>query len=264
MSYKEIGAPDRVNSPMMRGELGVLELTTYDEAIREAAGQLKAIVDSGGPSLIAGVASAHATNEDLAIFARFLQALPSENYGVAVPTGEDDALLIKKEKAANAVGARALGFGDARAVADRVRGGGIRGLIVMGHDLLEESILSDPEVLSNVDTLIVLDTHHSAMERFAHFVFPTRHAAEKHGTLTNHAGRVQAIRPAVEPAWDARADGEVIALLAAALGLSGFDGKYDVRAASKSLAERQPAFAGIDLDAVGESGAVLAGTGAES
>ena len=93
---------------------------------------------------------------------------------------------------------------------DRLRSGGVDGLIVMGHDVLDAAYLGGVELLTKLDTLIVLDTHHSALERVAHVLLPVRVAAEKHGTLTNFAGRVQKIQPAVEPTWEALDDGEVL------------------------------------------------------
>jgi predicted molibdopterin-dependent oxidoreductase YjgC len=93
----------------------------------------------------------------------------------------------------------------------------------------------------------------------AHLVFPTRHAAEKSGTLTNHAGRVQRIEQAVEPGFESYADGEILSRLGAALGLAGFEGGYDPRAVSREIAASVPAFAGIDMDSLSEEGAVLAG-----
>jgi hypothetical protein len=50
----------------------------------------------------------------------------------------------------------------------------------------------------------------------------------------------------------------VIAKLGAALGLEGFDGSYDARQVARDLAAANPAFAGIDLDSVGDEGRVLA------
>jgi len=58
---------------------------------------------------------------------------------------------------------------------------------------------------------------HSALERVAHVVIPVRHAAEKSGHFTNHAGLVQAVSPAVEPAGDALAEAEAFDRIAAAL-----------------------------------------------
>ena len=100
-------------------------------------------------------------------------------------------------------------------------------------------------------------------DRIAHVLLPTRVAAEKYGTLTNHAGHVQRLRPAVEPAFEALSEGLVLARLGAALGLAGFDGKFDAREMSRQLAANVPAFAGVDVDSVGDGGAPLAsGVGA--
>jgi predicted molibdopterin-dependent oxidoreductase YjgC len=166
--------------------------------------------------------------------------------------------LVKAEKAANATGARALGFADAHGVVDRIRGGGVDGLIVLGHDLLDPAYLGDPAALAHLDTVIVLDTHRSELERVAHVLLPVRVAAEKSGTLTNHAGRVQRVVSAVEPAFESYAEGEVLAKLGAALRLDGFDGKWDAREVSRSLGASNPAFVGIDHASVGEQGRELA------
>ena len=88
-------------------------------------------------------------------------------------------------------------------------------------------------------------------------VFPTRLAAEKYGTLTNSAGRVQRVRPAVEPSWEAHSEGDVLTALGVALGLAGFDSHFDARQISSALAAQIPAFAACSWDEVGESGASL-------
>ncbi len=243
MTYREIGAADRLQHPLVRGSLGVPELTSMAVAIETAAARLRKLVASKGAGVIAGLASAHATNEDLFAFRRFLDALGTETAGVAVIQGPADALLVKAEKAANAAGARSLGFGDARPVLDRLRSGGVDALVVMGHDVLDASYLGGVEQLQKLDTLIVLDTHRSALESVAHVVFPTRVAAEKHGTLTNHAGRVQAVRPAVEPAWEALAEGEVLTRLGRALELPGWPARWDARSVARELVAAHPALA---------------------
>jgi len=264
LSYREIGAPDRVKEPFVRRGSGAREAASYDSAIEEAAGRLSSIVASKGAGVIAGIASPHATNEELFAFRRLIEALGIETSGVAVVRGASDDLLVKQEKAANGAGARALGFGDAAAVVERIRAGGVDALLMMGHDLLHEQFLGGTEALERLDTVIVLDSHVSAIERVAHVMLPTRVAAEKRGTLTNHAGRVQRVWPAVEPSWEAYSDGEVIARLGRALGLEGFDGRFDVRRISAALATSVSAFAEIDLDSVGDGGRVLSGAGATS
>ena len=89
-------------------------------------------------------------------------------------------------------------------------------------------------------------------------VVPVRHAAEKLGSFVNAARRVQKVVPAVESAWETYADGEVLAKLGAALGLDGFDGSYDAKQVARDLAAANPAFAGIDLDSIGDTGRTLA------
>ncbi len=258
MSYRNIGAADRLKHVLVRGSLGVPEVASFDAAIEESAVRLSRLRESKGSSAIAAVASPHATNEDLFVLRRFLDALGVASAGVAVVRGEADDLLIKADKAANAAGAEALGFGDARAVVEGIRKGEIDGLIVLGHDVLDANILGDVGLLGDLDTLIALDTHQSALQRVAHVMFPVRHLAEKFGTVVNAAGLVQRVRPAVEPAWEAHAEGAILARIGHALGLAGFDGRFDPREESKRLGADHPAFVGIDWNSVGESGRSLA------
>jgi NADH-quinone oxidoreductase subunit G len=260
MSYKEIEAPERLTEVSRRGESGSLEPVTLQAGILAAAERLRRVADAKGAGVIVGFASAHATNEDLFTFKKLLSGLGTEAAAVPVVTGEADDLLVKAEKAANATGARALGFDDPGRVLERVRGGGADAAIVLGHDLLDEAFLGDTTALARLDTVILLDTRHSDLERVAHVVFPTRHAAEKSGTLTNHAGRVQRIEQAVEPRFESYADGEVLCRLGVALGLPGFESDYDPRAVSREMASAVPAFAGIDLDSLGEEGADIKGS----
>jgi NADH-quinone oxidoreductase subunit G len=260
LSYREIGSPDRLKHCLVRSSDGILAPASFDAAVEEAAVRLRRLVEVKGAGVIAGIASAHATNEDLFTFRRFLDALGTETRGAPVVVGASDEILIEAEKAANAVGARAMGFGDAALVVDRIKSGGVEAVVVLGHDILDERYLGGTRELSSLDTVIVLDLRQSELHHVAHVVFPTRHTAEKRGTLTNFAGRVQRVQPVVEPAWGAHAEGEVLAKLGAAMKLAGFDGSYDPGEVSRDLARTQPAFAGIDLDSVGRGGRVLAGT----
>lgn len=260
MSYKEIEAADRLTDVSVRSESGTLESVTLQTGIRAAARRLRAVVDAKGAGVIVGFASAHATNEDLFTFRKLLSGLGTDAAAVPVVTGEADHLLVKAEKAANATGARALGFADPARVIERIRGGGADAVIALGHDILDPAYLGDTAELAKLDTVILLDTNHSDLERVAHVVFPTRHAAEKSGTLTNHAGRVQRIEQAVEPCFESYADGEVLNRLGVAVDLAGFESGYDPRAVSREIASSVPAFAGIDLDSLGGEGAVLAGS----
>jgi NADH-quinone oxidoreductase subunit G len=227
MSYKRIGAEDRLHRPLVRGDDGVLREASLESALAVAAERLRRLVDAKGAGVVAVVASAHATNQDLAMLRCLVDAVGIDTVGVAVVVGEGDALLIKPEKAANAAGARARGFDDLGPVLERLRGGGVEALLCLGHDLLHESLLGGTGPLEGLDSVVVLDTHRSELERVADVVLPARHAAEKHGTLTNHAGLEQRLQPAVEPAFQAWSEGELLARLGAALELEGFDGSFD-------------------------------------
>jgi predicted molibdopterin-dependent oxidoreductase YjgC len=227
-------------------------------ALEEAARRLRGVVEARGAEAVVVLASPHAGNEDLFTQRRFCDALGVGASGAAVVQGGGDALLVKVDKAANAEGARRIGFGDAADVLGRIRSGAAAAALVLGHDLLDAQFLGGPDALAALDVLVVLDTHQSALLRVADVLVPVRHAAEKHATLTNHAGRVQRVQPAVEPAFEAWSDGEVIEKLGALLGLDGFEGAYEVRAASKALSEALPAFAGVHLGTLGDQGRALA------
>jgi NADH-quinone oxidoreductase subunit G len=258
LSYRAIGAPDRLKEPQLRGSDGRLAPTDLATAIEAAAARIRRLVDENGAGVVAGIASAHATNEDLFTFWKFLDALGADTRGAPVIRGPADGILVEPEKAANARGARELGFDVTDTVADRIRSGGVDAAIVLGHDILDAQFLGGTDALATLDTLVVLDLHQSELHHVADVVIPTRHAAEKDGTLTNSSGRVQRVRRAHEPAWQAWSEGGVISLLGAALGLAGFDGSWDVAAVSAELARSHPRFAGVDLASVGRGGVELA------
>ncbi len=144
---------------------------------------------------------------------------------------------------------------------DRIRGGGARVLIALGHDVLDPAFGAHEAFFRGLDTLILLDSHRSALEQLAHVVLPARVAAEKLGTLTNHAGRVQRVEPAVEPAHQALAEGELLVRLGSALGLAGFEGPWDAASVSRAIGTVVPAFAGVDVESVGAEGLPLRGAG---
>ncbi|TFG96928.1 MAG: 2Fe-2S iron-sulfur cluster binding domain-containing protein [Myxococcales bacterium] len=225
LSYKEIEG-GRVRHASVRAE-GTAREVAYGAAISEAAEQLRRVLEAKGPGAVGVLASPHATNEDLLVLRRLLDALKIDTRGFAVVRGHEDALPVKAEKAANAEVARRLGFGAAAAVLDRVRQGAVEALLVLGHDALASGALASPEELAGLSALVLLDSHQSALQSVAHVVLPVRVAAEKRGTLTNANGIVQAVEPAVEPAFEAWSEAEVLWRLGALLGVSDFAGRFD-------------------------------------
>lgn len=250
--------PDRLRRASLRDDDGRFVEVSIEEAIEEAAGRIAELVDEKGAGVLAALASPHATNEDLFTFRRFLGAMGTDHAAVVVPTGEGDDLLLRPERAANARGAEALGFGTPGRVLDRLRGGGLDALIVMGHDALGDAAIRDPSIFDRVDTLILLDTVPSVLVRHAHVTVPALHLLEKCGTVTNADGRVQRIERARTPAFVALSEGEFVHRLARALGLDGFAGAWDPDAVSREMSEAVPAFAGCHREAVGAAGRPLA------
>jgi len=257
LSYHDIVRPDRLTRAQARDASGALVPVALDDAIEAAARRLRALVDAKGAGVVAGVASPHASNEDLFVLQRLLTSLGTENRVVAVVEGEEDDLLLHREKAANAAGARAMGYGDASVLADRIRGGGVDGIVILGHDLLAAGHLAGAGDLAHLDTVIVIDSCQSALQRAAHWLLPASVLAEKNGTLVNCDGRVQRQRRAVPPPPGAFDEGEILQRLARALGLPGFEGAYKVEEVSRGLGHAFPAFAGLDLESLPETGAPL-------
>ncbi|MBC7105413.1 MAG: molybdopterin-dependent oxidoreductase, partial [Firmicutes bacterium] len=72
--------------------------------------------------------------------------------------------------------------------------------------------------LEKLDFLVVSDIMENETDELAHVVLPEASFAEKDGTFTNTERRVQRVRKAVEPPGAARADWEILCLVARALG----------------------------------------------
>jgi NADH-quinone oxidoreductase subunit G len=258
LSYKEIGGGARLREATVREGDAPPKPTGYEDAVAAAAERLRAVVESHGADTLVVLASPHATNEELFTLGQFCDALGVGARGAAVVRGREDARLIKAEKAANAEGARRLGFADPVTTLAKLRDGAAAAALVLGHDALGEAFLGGPEPFAGLEALVLLDVYQSPLVKLAHVALPVRHVAEMHGTLTNVAGRVQRVVPAVEPAWEAWSAGEVVAHLGAALGLSGFEGDWNAGEVSRRLAASVDGFAGVHLESVGAGGRLLA------
>jgi predicted molibdopterin-dependent oxidoreductase YjgC len=137
--------------------------------------------------------------------------------------------------------------------------GELKGLYLCGHDL---TVLLDalaPErleaILGRLEVLIVQTLKLDPRLGRATIVFPTTTFAEKDGSFTNHAGRVQRIFKAIEtpPGW--LSDGEVFTRLLNAI--DGGERRFDPEAMWEPIRHAHPRFAGISLEALGASGTML-------
>jgi formate dehydrogenase alpha subunit len=129
----------------------------------------------------------------------------------------------------------------------------IKGFFVMGEDI----ILSEPNVLkleksmNDVEFIVLQDIFLNETARFADVIFPATTFAEKDGVFTNSERRVQRVRKAVEPPGQAKADWEILVLLANQLGANwSYDGPADIYA---EMAKDAPNFAGISYEKLEET-----------
>jgi len=258
LNYAHVNAPDRLRVPLVRRN-GTLAPCDWDEALAETARQLRHAAHSTAGREIGAIASPHLSNEELFRFAQMLRALSVTNVDVAVPLGQSDKLLIKAEKAANARGARDMGLQppahglDLSGILAAAAAGQITVLYVCGSDL---STLADQglleRALSQLRCLIVQDIAPSPLTDRAHVVLPSLTFAEKAGTMTNHAGRVQQLHRAITPPEEQLGDGEIFSRL---LNLVS-EGRctFEPAAVLEEIAAAIPAYQGISLAGVGALG----------
>lgn len=129
----------------------------------------------------------------------------------------------------------------------------IKGFFVMGEDIVlsEPNVLKLEKGLNNVDFIVLQDIFLNETARFADVVFPASTFAEKDGVFTNSERRVQRVRKAVEPPGQAKADWEILVLLANKLGANwSYNSPADIYA---EMAKDAPNFAGISYDKIEET-----------
>lgn len=134
--------------------------------------------------------------------------------------------------------------------------GGVRGLLVMGSNLL----VSAPDAaalsarLQTLDLLVVADLFLSETAALADVVLPVAQWAEEEGTMTNLEGRVLLRRQIAEPPSGVRTDLVILADLAARLGQEGAiaaEPRTVFSELRRASAGGQADYAGISWDRIG-------------
>jgi formate dehydrogenase (NADP+) alpha subunit len=103
---------------------------------------------------------------------------------------------------------------------EQAREGRLKALYLVGEDPLGSLPASSGvrEALQSLELLICQDPFLTETGRMAHLVLPAAGFAEKDGTFTNHEGRAQKVRRALEPVGDSLPDWEIFSQLAAQIG----------------------------------------------
>jgi NADH-quinone oxidoreductase subunit G len=267
LNYKWIGRDDRLKYVLVRkveqasslsspnaGQSGSLthSRTTWTAALHEIADKLK----KAPPSSVAVVASARQTNEELWLLSKLGRGVISDS----VPrSGEADQLLVNADKNPNSTGARIMGIAanplgsNLPRIAENIRNGGIRTLIVFGEDVTKHGI--DADLLERLETLIVSDILPNSTAALAHYLLPGCAHAEKRGTFTNVKGRIQKFMKAVEPPGDARPEWEFLHELV--FNVTGQNGFLSIEGVFNAMAKEVPAFQGLTWAGLGDSGATV-------
>ncbi|MFB0557667.1 MAG: molybdopterin oxidoreductase family protein, partial [Candidatus Bathyarchaeia archaeon] len=124
----------------------------------------------------------------------------------------------------------------------------VKGLYVMG----ENPMMSDPDLnhvresLNKLEFLVVQDIFMSETAEMADVVLPAASFAEKDGTFTNTARRIQRVREAIEPIGESHPDWEIICGIAERMGYRMVYGSPgDVM---EEFARLTPIYGGIHYD----------------
>ena len=254
LNYKWIGRADRLQKCGMRiAERGMLEVA-WPTALKAISAKLS----SAPTGSVAVIASARQTTEELWLLAKLAKKFNALTDSVA-RNGEGDKLLVNADKNPNSNGARLIGIAGPQLganlakIADGIRSGSIRTLIVFGEDVTKHGIGAD--LLAKLDTLIVSDILPNATTAAAHFVLPGCAHVEKRGTFVNVKGRVQKFMKAVEAPGDARPDWEFLHELVH--NVTGQNGFSTIEGLFNQMAREVPGFAGLEWAKLGDTGVTV-------
>jgi NADH-quinone oxidoreductase subunit G len=254
LNYKWIGRADRLATVMVQRQKGRPEATTWNSALKDIASRLHKVT----PGSVAIVASARQTNEELYLLAKLARKLGAMTDSVP-RFAEGDHLLLNKDRNSNSNGARLIGIAptelgsNLRNIADAIRSGKIKTLIVFGEDLTKHGF--SVELLRSLDLLLVSDILPNATTALADYLLPGCAHAEKRGTLTNVKGRVQKFMKAVEPPGEARADWEILHELV--FNITGQNGYASIEGLFNQMAQEVPAFKGLTWSSLGDTGVTV-------
>ena len=258
----------RIVEPHARVQ-GALRPAAWDALYQALGARLKELGAAG--TQVVGLADTHATNEELFLFSLLLK----EGFGGATayfravegkqqeqpPPHLKDAFLytlITTDKSPNTAGAQALGLtGDpnGKQVAAALKGA--KAVLVLGDPYAGEGDAAIRAAAKAAPLIVQIGTHEGPWSAIADAILPACTRAEKAGTFTNKAGRVQRIQPALRPPETAREPVRIVQELFAQVGKPQEMGSAEQ--VLGAIGTQVAAFKGLTWDSVGDQGAPLAG-----
>ncbi|HKV53982.1 MAG TPA: molybdopterin-dependent oxidoreductase [Candidatus Binataceae bacterium] len=260
LNYGFVMDPARLRAPLVAREGRLME-SGWEAGIEHAAAELDGFRKRHGGKALGALVSPHLTNEENYRFGELMRALGAGRFAMAVRRGKSDDFLIKPEKAANVRGVRELGLVSGTddgldALLSACESGEVKGLYVCGDDLLESVDASRlTPILDRLELLVVQNLKPARLFAKATAIFPSTTFAEKDGTFTNHAGRVQRIRKAIETPGEWIADGEIFTRILNRL--EARQERFELPLIWESMARNGTAFASLKFDQIDPYGAPL-------
>jgi NADH-quinone oxidoreductase subunit G len=250
LNFKYVNDARRLQAPEIRPLLGETK-PSWQQATNLAAEALKR-----NEGRVAVLASARATNEELFLAKRLIDAVQAKAWDVLPRTGEPDGMLVAADRNPNTSGAKLLGVatGNLAKIAEGVRDGTITALVCLGEDATKAGLTAND--LAKLDAVIALDILPSQTTASAHVVLPASAWCEKRGSMVNLKGRLQRLNKAVNAPGAARDDWEVLRDLI--LAVSGSNGLHSIEDVFKAMAAETSAFANLTLSRIGDLGVQLA------
>jgi NADH-quinone oxidoreductase subunit G len=251
LNYKWINRADRLSEVRLK-ENGTQTVGSWATAIREISQRLS----NAARGSVAIIGSARQTNEELYLLKKIADKVGAITDSVP-RKGESDKLLLNADRNPNTTGSQLIGIGakefgkNIPAIAEGIRKGTIKTLIVFGEDVTKHGIGAD--LLAKLEVLIVSDILPSATVDAAHVVLPGAAHAEKRGTFTNVKGRVQRFMKAVEAPGNARPEWEFLHEIV--FNVTGQNGFVSIEGLFNQMAKEVPAFNGLTWAGLGDMGA---------
>jgi NADH-quinone oxidoreductase subunit G len=228
-----------------------------ETALEQAAALLTETARRHGGAAVAAITSGHASLEEQVALKALLDRIGGT--AIALPehaAGEDDALLIRKDKTANSFGARLSGANLTMAeLLTAVGTGRIRALIVLREDPIGEGGPAAAQALGALDFLLTLDWRITPTVAASDLALPVSAFGEMDGSVINFQGRLQLMRPGLTAYREADPGWKPLYEIAARTG--GGEVPRNFREAFRRTAQTVPALGGLDTPAVGALGVRL-------
>jgi NADH-quinone oxidoreductase subunit G len=249
-NYHWIEGDERLRRPLVKDPSGVQQPVSWHDAQAKLVDGLTA-AGKANPDGVRFLVSAHASHEELYLFRRLSEELVGGAQAVTVswkktakPQPEGATFVVPEVDAPNVAGARAFGLqgSDVSALKALVQAGKVAALYVfdpgpegsLGHtgpENTDHDWIVDARAKGTLQMLVVQGVLLTPLARAADVVLPGASFVEKEASYTNDGGRLQAAARVLPLGGDAMEDWQILANLAADLGVPlGYTNAAEIRA----------------------------------